>query len=659
LNLARIGQACILAGALGGALPAHAAGEAITRGPYLQLGTPSSVIVRWRTDVPASSEVRFGTTPGSLTGSVSEPPFVTDHEIELTGLFPDTRYYYAAGTTSEILAGDDADHYFDTQPLPGPAAASRIWVLGDSGTANASAMAVRDAYYAFPGSDSTDLMLMLGDNAYVHGTDAEFQAAVFDMYPAMLRNTVLWPTIGNHDLYDYGTESWPYYDVFNMADQAQAGGVVSGTEAYYSFDHANIHFVVLDSQYADRSPGGDMLTWLSLDLAATSQYWIVAFWHHPPYSKGGHDSDDATNEPRLVEMRENALPILEDYGVDLVMSGHSHNYERSFLVDGFYATPTVVPGDGVILDAGPGPYTKALRDAVPYTGAGDGAVYLVVGSSGQITPGPLDHPLMYAGFNLLGSAVLDVGATTLRSRFLDSSGVVLDDFTIVKSVEDSDGDGIANAEDNCPATANPDQTNSDADRPGDACDNCPEDQNPGQQDDDGDGAGNPCDCASTAIGVSAPPGSVGPTLRLERTAGIVRLTWLRGEQGHTSNLYGAQIPEGTSFGCLVAEDPDTEFEDTLLPPPGEIGYYLVVARNRCGDGPAGPGRSGWTPCATLDADTDTDGVDDLLDNCPVTSNAVQSDADLDYVGDDCDNCPTIPNYDQADTDGNGTGDACE
>jgi len=659
LNLARTGLACLLLGTLGGTPPVHAAGEVITRGPYLQLGTPSSVIVRWRTDVPASSEVRFGTTQGSLTGSVSETLFVTEHEIELTGLFPDTRYYYAVGTHSEILAGDDTDHYFDTHPLPGPPAASRIWVLGDSGTANASAMAVRDAYYAFPGSDSTDLILMLGDNAYDHGTDLEYQAAVFDMYPDLLRNTVLWPTVGNHDLYDDGTESWPYYDAFNMADQAQAGGVVSGTEAYYSFDYKNIHFVVLDSQFADRSPGGDMLTWLTLDLAATSQYWIVAFWHHPPYTKGGHDSDDATNEHRLVEMRENALPILEDYGVDLVMAGHSHNYERSFLVDGFYATPTVAPGDGVILDGGPGPYTKPIRQTVPYTGAGDGAVYLVVGSSGLITPGPLDHPLMYAGFNLLGSAVLDVDETTLRSRFLDSTGVVLDDFTIFKSVEDSDGDGVANAEDNCPATANPGQVNSDADRYGDACDNCPIDQNPGQSDSDGDGAGNRCDCASLAIGVSAPPGSVGPTLRLGRTSGIVRLTWLRGEQGHTTNLYAAQIPDAASFSCAVAEEPDTEVEDTVIPAPGEIGYYLVVARNVCGDGPAELGRSGWSPCPPLNADTDIDGVGDLLDNCPVTSNATQPDADLDYVGDDCDNCPATPNSDQADTDGDGTGDACE
>ena len=76
-----------------------------------------------------------------------------------------------------------------------------------------------------------------------------------------------------------------------------------------------------------------MLTWLEADLANTAQDWIIAYWHHPPYSKGSHDSD---SEQRLYEMRENVVPILEDYGVDLVFTGHSHSYERSFLIDGHY-----------------------------------------------------------------------------------------------------------------------------------------------------------------------------------------------------------------------------------------------------------------------------------------------------------------------------------
>ena len=78
-----------------------------------------------------------------------------------------------------------------------------------------------------------------------------------------------------------------------------------------------------------------MLAWLENDLASTSKEWIIAFWHFPPYSKGSHDSDA---NGALVRMRKFAAPLLESYGVDLVLSGHSHSYERSFLIDGHYDT---------------------------------------------------------------------------------------------------------------------------------------------------------------------------------------------------------------------------------------------------------------------------------------------------------------------------------
>ena len=151
----------------------------------------------------------------------------------------------------------------------------------------------------------------------------------------MLRKSVLWPVLGNHDAVSSNSQlqSGPYFDLFTLPGAGEAGGSSSGTEAYYSFDYGNIHFVALDSQGSSRTPGGDQLLWLDLDLSETTQDWIIAFWHHPPYSKGAHDSDV---ELRQVEMRENALPILESRGVDLVLCGHSHNYERSFLIDGHY-----------------------------------------------------------------------------------------------------------------------------------------------------------------------------------------------------------------------------------------------------------------------------------------------------------------------------------
>jgi hypothetical protein len=404
----------------------------VMRGPYLQMGAPNSLIVRWRTDAPTDSRVRFGTDQANLNLSASDSAVVTEHQVTLTGLNPNTQYFYSAGNAAGPLTTNSALTFY-TSPVAGSSQPVRVWVLGDSGTANASAAAVRDAYYSFTGTRYTDLLLMLGDNAYENGTDSEYQAAVFDMYPQTLGQTVLWPTIGNHDTAQSSNPpaDLPYFNMFSLPTQGEAGGVASGTEKYYSFDFANIHFVCLDSMSSDRSPTGAMLTWLSNDLAANTRNWLVAFWHHPPYTKGSHNSD---TETELVQMRQNALPILENYGVDLVLSGHSHSYERSKLIDQQYGLSTQVSATN-ILDAGSGREDGDGAYLKPGVGpiSHEGTVYAVAGSSGQTSGGTLNHPVMYVSLNELGSMVLDVSGDRLDAKFLNNVGAVRDYFTIVKS----------------------------------------------------------------------------------------------------------------------------------------------------------------------------------------------------------------------------------
>ncbi len=404
----------------------------VVRGPYLQRATPTSLVVRWRTDVASDSRVSYGDTPTHLTDFTDEVTLTTEHEVELSGLLPDTTYYYAVGTASEVLAGADASTFFVTPPPAGTAKPTRIWVIGDSGTANADARAVRDAYLAFAGGTYADLWLMLGDNAYEFGSDEDYQAAVFDTYPQILAQTVLWPTLGNHDGYsaDSATQTGPYYDIFTLPAGGEAGGIPSGTEAYYSFDYGNIHFIVLESHETDRSVGGAMISWLAADVAATTADWVIAYWHHPPYSKGSHDSDA---EWQLIEMRENALPVLEDAGVDLVLSGHSHSYERSFLLDSHYGDSSTLTGANILdggdgRPAGDGAYSKATPGPAPH----EGAVYAVAGSSGKVTGGELNHPAMFISLGLLGSMVLDIDGNTLNAVFLDDLGTVADSFTLIK-----------------------------------------------------------------------------------------------------------------------------------------------------------------------------------------------------------------------------------
>jgi hypothetical protein len=287
---------------------------------------------------------------------------------------------------------------------------------------------VRDAYYNYTGARDTDVWLLLGDNAYQLGTDDEYQRGFFDVYPDMLRKTVVWSTIGNHEYY-----TDVYLSIFNFPKNGEAGGVASGVENYYSFDYGNIHFVNLAGYYSgSRLTNAPMCNWLKADLEANTNKWLIAFWHQPPYTKGTHDSDW---EQDHVEMRQNAVPILESYGVDLVLCGHSHVYERSYLLRGHYGSSWELE-PSMILDSGSG----RMDDTGPYvkqtsgSNADHGTVYSVVGSSGWNVNccGGLDHPAMYKSLGVRGSLVLDVDGDTLHGKFLRETGAIDDYFTIVK-----------------------------------------------------------------------------------------------------------------------------------------------------------------------------------------------------------------------------------
>jgi hypothetical protein len=428
----------------------------LERGPYLQRATPNSIVVRWRTDTPTDTWLAYGAAPGSLTTTLSSPTLATEHVVEITGLAAFTKYFYAVGDSSQTLAGDDADHFFVTHPVAGTKQPIRIWVVGDSGECAANAQGCIDAnnvanaylnFAATNGNRPADVWLMLGDNAYTTGTDLQHTEGLFEVYPTILRSTVLWPVPGNHEFgaSDSPTQTGPYYEAFTLPTAAEAGGVASGTEAYYSFDYGNVHFAALDSHDTDRSApanpetnicpgggqGGAMYNWLCDDLAATAQDWVITYWHHPPYTKGSHDSD---LETQLIQVRERFAPVIEANGADLNLTGHSHSYERSVLLDGHYgdsasyveATHAVDPGDGD--PNGDGAYVKPNLGPDP----NQGAVYSVVGSSSKNSGGLTMHVAMAYAENFEGSLVLDIDAGQLDGYWIDMNGVVKDHFRILK-----------------------------------------------------------------------------------------------------------------------------------------------------------------------------------------------------------------------------------
>ena len=419
------------------------AGSGLTRGPYLQMVTPGGITVRWRTGVPAGSCVRYGTDPGRLEFLKETPGETNEHEVRLAELRPYTRYYYSVGDRATVLAAGQ-DCSFVTSPPLGAVRRVRVWILGDSGAHGSAQDRVLQAYDAFTNRAPADVWLLVGDNAYDAGTSLQYRAGFFTPFRARLRSIVAWPARGNHDLIRKGPDN-DYYDFFTLPAAGEAGGTPSNTEAWYSFDYANVHFVCLDAERLSGSTAGAMLEWLRHDLAATRQEWLIAYWHHPPYSKGSHDSD---SDDLMTAARRVFLPVLEQGGVDLVVCGHSHSYERSFLLDGHYG-PSATLDPAMILDRGDGradgngPYRKPTYGRpAPH----EGAVYVVVGSSSKTGGGRLDHPAMAKSLNALGSLVLDISGDRLDAAFAAERGRVADRFTIVKGEAPSAGRGRVSSE---------------------------------------------------------------------------------------------------------------------------------------------------------------------------------------------------------------------
>lgn len=412
----------------------------VIRGPYLQVATPTSMIIRWRTDQPCDGKVNFGASLTTLSQAAYQYSWGTEHEVLITGLSSNQLCYYNIGTSSQVLYADSL-MYFKTNPVVGATGHYRFWAIGDAGEVSTAQRLVRDAYYSYNGASHADAWIMLGDNAYEGGFDSEYQNAVFNnMYDDLLMNTPLFPAPGNHDYNNSIPFSPPpaYFDIFTLPTQGEAGGVPSGTEKYYSWDYGNVHFISLDSYDVDRSPNGAMAQWLQLDLATTTADWIIAYWHHPPYTKGTHDSDNPLfYAVELVDMRENILPILENGGVDVVLCGHSHVYERSYLLDGHYGYSNSF-NFTMTLDSSSGNYNHdcPYQKNTQITRSHQGTVYAVVGCSGKngSPASSWPHPAMHTyTYNEYGSMVLDVTGMRLDARFVTSNGLVYDEFTIIKN----------------------------------------------------------------------------------------------------------------------------------------------------------------------------------------------------------------------------------
>jgi hypothetical protein len=194
--------------------------------------------------------------------------------------------------------------------LPNKDGSVRFLVIGDTGTGTAQQKelaAVMTRYHtAFP----YEFVLMMGDNMYGGEKPADFKTKFEDIYKPLLdRKVTFYASLGNHD-----ESNQRFYDHFNMKG-----------EEYYRVKKGNVAFYALNSNYMDRR----QLKWFEEQLAKDTSEWKIAFFHHPPYSSGGKHGSS-------TELREIVEPLFLKYGVNVVLAGHEHFYERIKPQKGIY-----------------------------------------------------------------------------------------------------------------------------------------------------------------------------------------------------------------------------------------------------------------------------------------------------------------------------------
>jgi hypothetical protein len=285
-----------------GLSPAVAGAEAFSKGPYLQNVSRSSVTLMWESPRSKGGTVKL--LDGSKRTITSEPQSV--HEVVIDGLESGKRYRYEVSTNGETVRGE-----FATAPEPG--APFSFVVFGDSRSHVASHTGVVERVRR----EVPDFILGTGDMVDKGQSEADWQK-FFDIERDLLRENVLFPSLGNHDRQGRGRTADTYRKYFALPENSP------NPERYYAFTYGSSRFLILDSN-AYSFALTDQTAWIEEQLQAARLddriEHIFVSMHHPPFSVSLHGGQS--------ELREAWTPLFEKYQVAAVFSGHDHVYTRS------------------------------------------------------------------------------------------------------------------------------------------------------------------------------------------------------------------------------------------------------------------------------------------------------------------------------------------
>ena len=356
-------------------LPSCNKGETVhtfLKGPYLQNPTMDGMTIMWESEELASGEVRYGETE-KLGESAAEYANTKIHQVMLTGLKSQTRYYY------QVVTGDKKSeiHSFSTAVEKDSPFSFVAYGDNKNGPFNHAKVA--------------NLALTKEPNFAIHNGDLVNRGGVYVQWEKLFFNPIghlishvpLYTVIGNHE-----DMSDNYFNFFCPP---------CDTLAYYSIDYGNAHVIILNTEEEALIDAPNQVKWLIDDLESNQDAtWKFVVFHVPPFTSGGN----YYSRFRL-EVKELLVPIFQKYGVDMVLSGHDHHYERSFPIG-----------------------SKSDYSAI---------TYIVCGNGG--TPMRYNSPRMWTLYSerVYGFTMINIDGTKMHFQSISIDDRVIDEFTLDKA----------------------------------------------------------------------------------------------------------------------------------------------------------------------------------------------------------------------------------
>lgn len=330
--------------------------------PYLQPGNVSNLskeekILIWQTDnVVGEFEVTYAAGTSMNTDQKVRSAKILSTSLDLGGsktiiyrarlnkLEFDSEFTYSVQLNSESIASET----FKTRTTGNQVS---FVVMGDCCTGTKEQALIANRIYEL----QPDFGMIIGDVVYQKGLMQEYLQNFFPYYQttepnpekgAPLLGTIpFYNVIGNHDVLSDDLDKYPdglayfyYHDLPMNAPTAQYHIEAKGSKgvvkqfasdnkprypnmANYSFENGNVQVIVLDSNPYSAPLDGVLLPWVVQELTNSKATWKIMAFHHPVFN-----SSEAHYDDQIMRL---LVPALEKYGVDMVINGHVHNYQRS------------------------------------------------------------------------------------------------------------------------------------------------------------------------------------------------------------------------------------------------------------------------------------------------------------------------------------------